>query len=311
MQEIYLPKIEQKYDFNEGFEFCCKTLRKRVRKDYDATIAITGDEGISKSTCANQIGFKTDKNYDLEKNVLYSPNRKNMEDKIRNLPRFSAVNGDEAIKILYKLRWYSPLQVFINVFYRLCRQENKISIFCMPRFKDFNEGFRNHRILLWIHLLDRGFGIAFQKDWSPFASDPWWFKENQKIVEKYRRRKVLGMSLEDKVKILQKSPNFLDIITFPDLPEELRIKYKTLSSQHKYEGLGEEYEAGVRYTKLKDKYQGWLRNAIICLKNQGFSQKQIAQTIQISETSVSRMLRKSPEAVSLSVSPEAVSLSVP
>ncbi len=172
MTEIYMPVLEHKYDFNIEFIDLCKTIMKRVREDYDCVLAITGDEGISKSTCANQIGFKTDKNYTLEKNVLYSPTKRLVEEAIKTLPRFSTVNGDEAIKILNKQLWHQPIQIFLNMFYRVCRQENKTSIMCMPRFSEFNEGFRNHRIKIWIHVLDRGIAVIFMQDPSALAKDP-------------------------------------------------------------------------------------------------------------------------------------------
>jgi len=54
-----------------------------------------------------------------------------------------------------------------------------------------------------------------------------------------------------------------------------------------------EYSQGVRYTKLKDKYQTWIMKAIVTLKEQDFSQKQIAEKLGMSEMSVSRLMRKS------------------
>ncbi len=286
MVEIYAPKLEQKYDFNAGFKVCCRTLRKHVRDDWDAVLAITGKEGVSKSTCANWIGFKADKGYTLEKNVLYSPNEKEMVEAIKKLPRFGAVNGDEAIKVLYKQRWW--LQSFINMFYRLCRQENKITILCMPRFSEFNEGFRNHRIQIWIHLLDRGLGIAFTKDWNPFVKDPWHTDENERMVKKYTKgQKLYQMTLERKISILKRSKNFLDVVTFPDLPEDIRIRYKELAASHKYEGMDAEMTRRGRTNKivaklkedrkfLKDEYK----------KSTGKSDAQIAQMRGVSRPTI-------------------------
>ena len=287
--EIYTPDIEQKYGFNAGFKACCRTLYKRVREDFDAVVAITGEEGISKSTLANHIGFATDKKYTLAKNVLYNPTERGMVDAIKKMPRFSAINGDEAIKILYKQQWW--LQTFINMFYRLCRQDNKITILCMPRFAEFNEGFRNHRILLWIHLLDRGFGIAFMKDWNPFTKDPWHTDENDRIVRKYMKgRKLFHISLQRKVNILKKSPNFLDVVTFPDLSPEVRIEYKRLAATNKYKGLDDELRLKTRKTKTQEKLEKRMSIMKGLLKEKtGMSDNQIAKAMGTSRQTASRV----------------------
>ena len=279
--KIYTPVIEEKYDFNNGFKLLCRTLKKRVRQDYDAVVAITGDEGSSKSSLANQIGFKTDKQYTLKKNCIFSPKVESLINAVKFLPRFSAVNADEAIKILYKQQWW--LQSFINKFYRLCRQENKISILCMPRFGEFNEGFRNHRIIFWVHLFDRGIGVIFEKDWSPFVKDPWHFDDNQKRIKAYsKRRKFHSFSIRDKLSTLKNSSNFLDVITFPDLDNETRIEYKNLAAAHKYEGLEEEYEQGTRNTAMKKRYQNRIDKLLKFAKEKtGLTEKDIAKATGI------------------------------
>lgn len=291
-KQLFLPKLKQR-EFNEEFFELCKVFNKRVRKDFDCVGAITGEEGISKSTLANQIGFHCKMPYDLEKNVLYSPSKQELEGKIKDLPRFSVINADEAIKILYKQQWYTPLQIYINKLYRMCRQENKITLLCMPRFYEFNEGFRNHRIKVWIHVIDRGLALVFMKDWSAFVKDPWWFDENQRMIDKYRRgKKFLDFSFGDQINVYKKSRNYVSVITFPDLSEKLRIKYKELSSAHKYEGLETEYAEGVRYTKLRDRYKIAMRKAVIALKEQGLAQEDIAKKLGFSPAFVSETLSK-------------------
>lgn len=286
---IYAPELEQKYDFNDNFWYCCRALKKRVRKDYDAVVGITGAEGVSKSSLANQMGFHTDKNYTIEKNCLFSPNPKNLVESIRYLERFSTVNADEAIKILYKQQWW--LQVFINKFYRLCRQDNKISIMCMPRFSEFNEGFRNHRILFWIHILDRGIGIVYERDWSPFSPDPWNFKDNQKRITKMiSGRKYSKIELERRMNILERSDNCIGRITFPDLPEDQRLIYKTLAAKHKYEGLEEEMDRGRYYSQMKGRYEERLEKVIKLLQeNSGMSRKAIATNLGLHPSLLSKL----------------------
>lgn len=276
---VYMPKFEQKYDFNSGFKHCCNVLKKKTREDSDAVIGITGPEGVSKSTLANHIGFHTDKHYTLEKNCLFSPDEESMVKAITNLPRFSAVNADEAIKILYKQQWW--VQVFINKFYRLCRQDNKISILCMPRFAEFNEGFRNHRILIWIHLLDRGIGVVFMKDWNPFTPDPWNTKKNWKSITSYgKKQKYFHLSLEKKLSILEKSPNFVDVITFPDLEPELRLKYKTLAAAQKYKGMDMEKKQNKQQAETRKRYDRNLTKMRNLIKDElGLTDQDIARRI--------------------------------
>ena len=245
-------------------------------------------------TCANQLGFKTDKRYTFKKNCLFSPEEMSMIKAIRTLPRFSTVNGDEAIRVLYKQEWWR--QTFINKFYRLCRQDNKITLLCMPRFSDFNEGFRNHRILLWIHLLDRGIGVAFMRDWNPFVNDPWHFKDNEKIIYKYgKRRKYFQMSIENQISLFKRSANFVDVIMFPDLVRDMRIEYKMLAAQEKYSGLQEEFEMGRHRSKRLDQYKARTSKAVQLLhKEMGWSQAKIVKRLGIPQQTVSRYIKETP-----------------
>lgn len=289
---IYMPKLEEKYDFNDGFKACCRVLKKKTREDSDAVVGISGLEGSSKSTLANHIGFHTDKRYTLEKNCLFSPDEDSMVKAIRELPRFSAVNADEAIKILYKQQWW--VQVFINKFYRLCRQDNKISILCMPRFSEFNEGFRNHRIQIWIHLLDRGIGVVFMKDWNPFTPDPWNTKKNWKTITSYtKKQKYFHLSLEKKIRILEKSPNFVDVITFPDLNPELRLKYKTLAAQHKYDGMDMDMNKNKRLSAASKRYEERMGKLLrFVMDKTGMNKKQIAEAADLKPHNLWRLKKK-------------------
>lgn len=276
---IFLPKIAENYTFNKGFKNCVNTLRRKVRADYDAVVAISGDEGTGKSVLANHIGMECDPRYTFEKNCLFSPNERSMVEAIRRLPRFSAINADEAIRVLYKQEWSS--QIFINKFYRLCRQDNKISILVMPRFADFNEGFRNHRIMLWIHVLDRGLAVAFVKDWNIFSPDPWHMKDNYEVLRKSSGRvKLYSLPMERKLELLSRLDNFLDVITYPDLPEPQRIEYKTLAAQQKYEDVEEDLEKLAPRDKLwRDRFA----KTILWLKKNKIKTKELRPEIGMTD----------------------------
>lgn len=263
-----------------------KQARARVRKDKDLVIAICSclEEGAGKSTLAIWFGLATDDNFNLRDNELYAPTEQEAKDKILNLPRYATIIADEAIKILYKLRWASSLQVFLNTLFALSRKENKITVLCMPRFRDFNEFFRNHKIKIWIEIIERGTGVVFAKDWSPFAKDPWWIDENQKLVDKARKnRKFTEYNTEEKLSILSKSKNYVGVIKWDDLPQEIKDEYIAQRDAIKYKGLDnikdKRSEREARYSKAFSlligllKFMGLPESFIARIT--GFSQQQI------------------------------------
>ena len=217
-----------------------KIISDHVRKDYDSVIAITSMfEGDGKSTLALQLGLAIDPNFKLERNVLFAPTVEQMKNLIFSLPKYSVINADEAIKILYKLNWADKLSIFLNQLYALCRKENLITILCMPRFRDFNEFFRNHKIKIWIHILERGRAVIFYKDWNMFARDPWWMDENMKKLEisKKKFKKVIDYNIDEKINIVAKTHNFVGILEFSDIPPELKTEYMRMRDLEKYNDI--------------------------------------------------------------------------
>jgi len=230
-------KAEVSADPVENFYKLAKKTKQRVRNKWDSVYGITGEEGCGKSTLGIQFGKACSDDkvpFDLAKNIIYNPDRNAVREAIINLPRYSVVDVDEAIKMLYKLQWFSDMQIFINIIYALCRRENKVSLLIMPRFKDFNEYFRNHRIKLWIHIIDRGLAVVFTKHWSPFIEDPWLMKDNQRAIDrmmKDKRTKSLAVDNSEKIRILRKSPNYLMEIAFDELTQEEEDRFEQLRKE--------------------------------------------------------------------------------
>ena len=225
---------------------------KRCKKDKDAVVAITGDEGDGKSTLAVwciieslRLQGKTEEEIITMFNeyIIYSPTKDQLIEKVVKLPRYSVFSADEAIKILYKMNWYTDIQKFLNVIYALCRKENKATILCMPRFTDFNEFFRNHRIRYWIHVLERGRAVLFAKDWSPFTKDPWWMDDNQRTINagyKNKQTKVVEFDIDSKISMLKKLKIFVTEVRFDDLPKEISKIYLKGKEENSEYGDGED-----------------------------------------------------------------------
>lgn len=231
------------HDTDENFFALAKYSRKRLRKKWDAVYGVTGEEGVGKSTLAIHLGGEVDRKFQLDRNIVFSPDKDQVRDAIVQLPKYSCVDVDEAIKILYKLNWHSEIQIFLNVVYGLCRRESKLSLLLMPRFLDFNEYFRRHRIKLWVYVVDRGHAVIFFKSWVPVGDDPWLLKYNSTIVDTQTKRyKTLAVSLEKRLKILRKFKNYLMEIKFPPLDKEIETEYEKLRNLH---GVYDEGDTGM------------------------------------------------------------------
>jgi len=270
-----------------------KVLKLRIQKNWDNVIAITGEEGVGKSTAAIRLAMLTDPKFSIEKNEIIYPDIKYLSNKLtKELPKGSTIIVDEAIKLLYKQEWASKSQRFLNVLYALARQERKTTILCIPRFKDLNEYFRNHRVKFWIYIIARGVGLLFVRDWNPFTKDPWWMDENQKIIEKTLMfRKVHQIDIDFKLSILKKCKNFVEILFFDDLDNKTKKEYEEFIAKYKYQGLLEEEQKTKKEKILTEKIENAIKHLFF---NEKKKIKEIATIFGKSPSSVRELLRKDP-----------------
>lgn len=268
----------------------CKLIKQRVSEDWDLWTAITGTEGVGKSNLADQFGFTIDPTYTLERNELFSPTIKEMEHKLRKLPKGSVIIVDEAVKVMIKHDWYLPLQKYLVKLSSLARKENKIVLCCIPSFITLNKYFRQWRVGFWINIPYRGIAInqVPHPDMQRHA-DPWLIQENLKREEKaWRHRKFVDITLKDILAMEQSFRTYGGWFEFPDWQPERKVMYERLRDIYKYEDIGLEYQASERYRKLKNR----LERAVKVLLEQGFMQKEIATQLEIPVSSVSRYAQK-------------------
>lgn len=269
---------------------------QRCELDYDMTIAFTGEEGVGKSTGAIQLARKIGKRengqftFCLSKNVLFSPSFENVQDAIKNLPQYAPIILDEAIKVLYKLRWHDKIQILLNQFFAICRQENKIAILCIPRFTDLNEYFRNHRVKIWIHVIDRGKAFVFVKDKNPFVKDVWHFREMEKKMEKHNFN---ALSYRSKLKLLKRNKSFVGVLKFKDLPEAMSERYKKLKALKKYDQDNEELMSKSDLQTLYRKR--WITSMLYLYKWNIMSKVKLAELFDVSKTTIYKYFRDNKE----------------
>lgn len=248
--------------------YLCELIKTRVNADFDFVIAITGVEGIGKSSCAYQIAKRVDKKFKLSKNFVFSPRTQDAIAQVKALHRYGAIVMDEGIKMAYKLEWHSKAQRMLNKVYTLNRNENKITIICIPNFNDLNKFFREHRIFFWIHVFARGKAAVFLRLDNPFSSDIWQMDKNNRFFLKGGKK--LLISTDSRFNRLKKTTNYLMQFNYRDIPTEDRLEYIRLKNLYKYEDFEDETES-KRQQNI----------AILCshLKELGVPTKDIAKLI--------------------------------
>jgi hypothetical protein len=161
----------------------------------------------------------------------------------------------------------------------------------MPRFTDLGEYFRNHRIMYWIHVLDRGVGVLMVKDWNPFTRDPWHLVENEKLLagSKYRKTKIIDYDVGDKIRMLQKTTNFVSIVKFDDLAKDIKKIYLEGKEKYGYENM-DQVKSVVGINGKIERLSKQVEKSVLALKELGFSNTKIAKTLQIAPVRVQGMI---------------------
>lgn len=213
-------------------------IKKEVRQDKDCVICIDGYVGVGKSTMGIQMAKVLDSQFDLKYNILYSPDAEAAKEKIRNLPKYACIVFDEAIKIAYKMDFWSSTQRVLNKFMNLCRKENKIILFCIPNFMDLSKYYREQRVKYWIHMVDRGMGVVLSKSPIPGESEPWHVNKIIKACKKYMKNKKYDeITPKYLVNALARTSNFKRIVTCDDLSPVEKEFYTRERDAVKYDEL--------------------------------------------------------------------------
>lgn len=225
------PTIKDVYDAIKGANALDTQINiwyKRLLKNYDLPIAITGYEGTGKSTLAiiyaRKMARKTGTLFDLEHNVLYNPSYEQAIRILQSVQPMSSVVIDEAIRIMYVRNWNDKNQKRLNQLFTIIREKRLFVLICIPAFAELDSFFRQNRILLWIHIFVRGKACLFSKIPNPFAVDAFNVGVAKRIIDVELGRKMYR--IEDTIAILKdKLPNFVMYFTFKQLPERLEKQY--------------------------------------------------------------------------------------
>jgi len=188
----FCPKnleVDEEDEKEQKFNKFCRAVKRHVREDRDAVIVVTGAEGMGKSALGLRLGLALDDNFTIERNVMFDPDATEFYEKLVNsLPKYSVIVFDESMKMLYKRGWQAKDRLFLNTIFSICRKQNKIFIMCIPNFLDLDAYYRNWRALYWVHVIERGYAVVFEKKWHQFSQDPWSIQKGERMLDSMTRK---------------------------------------------------------------------------------------------------------------------------
>ena len=229
-----------------------KRAMKRLKKDFDLVICISGYNGIGKSTLALRLANSLNPDAFGWEDVMFTSDAETIKNAILHNPRYSAVIIDEAIKSFYKKLHYKQEQIGLAQLFNICRKENKCLILVIPRLTDLGESFRNFRVWLHVWCYDRGKAALFKRDASTFnESDAWHMKYNREIEKEAIKR---GKKIEE---VVHKMQGFIGDIYWEDIEPEVKKEYRrrSIEAEAKDLAIGDKSE-GV----LSDRWRSRFKN---------------------------------------------------
>ncbi len=270
-------------------EFFGGFVPDRLGCDLDFVGLISGNEGSGKSTLAIEASYLIDPDFDITKNVLYSPDAFELSSMVLDFKKGSAIDADEAINILYKYEFNTKMQRALSKLYATCRKRNLASLFCMPDFIDLTKFFRR-RTHAWIHVIDRGRAVVLIKNPNFVSGDRWGIKHLDRKFMKYfgSRRKYASADANDILDVLRQSSNYLFEFDFPKLPDELFAQYSKLSLE-----AGKEFEIQNETKGKVELYKDALGSTVeLMYKDHGYTQSRLANITGFSIYTINDLLRR-------------------
>lgn len=198
-----------------------RIIKKRLKTDRDLVVLVTGDEGEGKSRFTLELCKMIDPKFTVERNIAYRGYE--IKDKFANLPKYSVLDIDEAMKDFYKRGWMTVDRRKLNILFSSIREKNIVTFLLIPNFWDIDPYYRNHRVRLWIHIATRGVAVVSKKDMNPYSTDKWHQKDNEKLVTRFVGKK--GDSVENLLYALKKTKNYVYSCEFIPKDETLWEEY--------------------------------------------------------------------------------------
>lgn len=209
---------------------------QKIDKDY--LIVVDGETGMGKSTFSILLALKTDPNFDIYNNIIYSQTE--LIEAITNSEPGKTYIVDEAVNVLFKRDFAKTKQKFILRLMDMCRDKNLCLMFCVPNFWSLDKHILEGRIKLRAYIAKTGLAFMWKPTGNPFTADRWRKKYNEKVCWNWESNPAA-----------KRTKGFIGHIKFGDLPKKYKEKYLEVKQKKKEEVKKQEEEAEEKEAKRK------------------------------------------------------------
>lgn len=157
-------------------------ISDRQKNKYDCIVAICGERGVGKSTCAIRLARSARKlqhaKFNIRNDIVYT-----REALMKSLEGYDGwIIADEMINAAFKRDFYATEQKDLIKMLNMYRDHRNILLMCIPNFWDLDKPLRD-LVKIRIDVLRRGLGVLHFPVKSFYTNDQWDSKYNQKIEE--------------------------------------------------------------------------------------------------------------------------------
>jgi hypothetical protein len=221
----------KRISISKGMYELAQGIHLRQHYEYDFVGASLGAVGVGKSTFAIELGLAISRlnklKFSLDKNIIYAPTYEELIRRLKELPLYSVLIIDEAIRTMYKRNWSRAGQKELNEVFTLIRQKYLAIILCIPSLDDLDSYYIRQRLVLIFHVFVRGRVYVLARSSNIFNPDPYYMKKANVL---YETAEFKGGN--EVIKVVRKLPNFIMWFRFAKLPEKLENSYKELKARY-------------------------------------------------------------------------------
>jgi ABC-type dipeptide/oligopeptide/nickel transport system ATPase component len=204
-------------------------IRSVQQNDRDFTIALTGFKGCGKSTFAMSVAKCAEgENFSIEKNIVLTPDGKEIADHIEKCSSKPVIVLDEAIGSLYREKWSEAAQKALHIYLQQFQRKEKqcVLLMCIPSIHDLRRPLIRASVNMWIHLYEtRGFGVVMMRSALP-VQDCFFLDNFEKFAQHSKVNIIQQYEVSFQNKTYSRMPTFLGFIRFDNVDEKLYQDYK-------------------------------------------------------------------------------------